>query len=31
MQEIQDGHNGYHSEAEPEQVASLLIFHSLIV
>lgn len=22
MQEIQDGHNGYHSEAEPDQVAS---------
>lgn len=21
-QEIQDGHNGYHSEAEPDQVAS---------
>lgn len=23
MQEIQDGHNGYHSEAEADQVASL--------
>lgn len=22
MQDIQDGHNGYHSEAEPDQVAS---------
>lgn len=22
LQEIQDGHNGYHSEAEPDQVAS---------
>lgn len=22
MQEIQDGHNGYHSEAEADQVAS---------